>query len=449
MKIEPPPVYRPLRGQIRESIPAKINPIEVVLGPLRRADWSEVESRVDLIAELTGFQPPRNEDPVTWYKNIMGKLGKHYKYSCHNEPGGETCIYTYTTNKASVLYNHPVLSAMRGTVIRWYDNGEAVLLGMPFAKFFNYGTIKEFDKAPRKGFVATEKLDGTLISCWTDTNGATRCNTKGMLDKNNPFVAKFWEVVKRDRLEYELETLLDKHWTVMFELVGPVPASLAQNNILKMLKSDNWHAYFLAVRTRNGDISYNVETAIPRASFVEVKDINEAVDLVMKMKDKEGIVVHYPGSKYRPGEAYWWWDFMLKIKSLAYIAPVIGNSVISPRNLAISILRGSYDDIKPVLGELGVPEERIKFADRVEELRSRLVSTWEELYPAITSRSGDDQLKRLLKPKQIFEEALKTGSIIDGVLVLLPRKQEKIIKYLEGVVKRLEKVKQYVYATNG
>ena len=133
---------------------------------------------------------------------------------------------------------------------------------------------------------------------------------------------------------------------------------------------------------------------------------------------------------------------MLKIKSLAYIAPVIGNSVMSPRNLAVTILRGNYDDIRPVLGEMGLSKERLEFADRVEELRRQLVSLWSQVYQALRGGVKNEQVRRMLKPKQVFEEALRTGSIIDGVLVLLPRKQDKIIKYLEGLIKRLEKLRE-------
>ena len=264
--------------------------------------------------------------------------------------------YKFLDNEA--YFRVPFLAAMRGTVVRVYDSGEVRLLAFPFAKFFNYGEVDATKSLPRVGFTVTEKLDGTLMIVWRDPDtGDIRATTRGMIDRNkkgrivNPFTERFFAAVERDNMTDELERLVRDDRTLMFELVWRVPASKQFNVFKTPVHDKDWQVYLLAYRDlKTLEVEYSIDTQFKRPAFYDVSSVDEVLEIVDRMSDSEGVVVHYRGLSY--DERYSWWSLMVKLKSKAYLAKIYaGSDKRRWQSLARLVVRGLDDDVYAALDE--------------------------------------------------------------------------------------------------
>lgn len=425
----------------------KLNPITTVLAPVKYHNQELYEENASVINELLGLA----ESGWEKYLKYVNRVRSTAVENCLRDKDSRLCVYKYRWNSVRILNKIPVLSAMRGAVVRWYDNGEYKPLAMPFPKFFNYREVPETENPPGAGFVVTEKLDGSLVVCWRDVDGELRCSTRGVLDYYvaggrrvpNVLVRSFFRAVERFRLGYELDSLVSEGRTVMFELVGSVPASrMAVDDLFVVREDDKWTPYFLAVRDEGGDIDYNVENAFPRPAYVRVSSIDDVVETVRSFDDKEGVVLYYPGRKYRDGPVFWWWDYLVKVKSTRYIFKTVKGGW---RSLARKVIYGEYDDLVAVFEE---GEER-DFIDEVQILYEEISNKWNKLtgFLPLDSKTRNRLIHTfnmgwLVKYLDADEDSEK--SLRKLVLRGMPRKKRQILSYLNRILAQIERAEQII-----
>jgi len=373
---------------------------------------------------------------------------RHYLVFGYKKPALEDYIY------------RPLISAARGAVLVEHK-GEYVQPAMPFAKFFNYRELSEnfirktlrkkssLDKnkilsttrPPRTtSFTATEKLDGTLIIVWVDPfTGEIRANTRGVLWKDNPYVEIFFERMKALGYMYELEQLVREDRTLMFELVDhECPASMCHDEPTPRYRShpDKWVPYLLAYRDhRTGEIVYSIKTSLPRPGMF-TEDFQSLVRYVDEQRNKEGIVIHYPGIYYYPELP--WWNYMLKVKNLAYVmraTSVMGG--LNIRKIMIAIHKDFIDDIIPHL-----EGEQLDFALRAKTLYARLQEIAGRIGELYITASPEAR-RKIWSYARNNNRAVKP--VIEGrldkllMMIVKPDKPDKTLYAFERLLARLEK----------
>ena len=339
-----------------------------------------------------------------------GELSRYYTFRCARVGGAVYCVFKYTTVMHEKLVKHPVLSAMRGTVVK-IDGDSLFTVAFPFAKFFNFEETSFTSRLPETGRPRTTlKLDGTLVVAWRDPDtGELHFNTRGMLEWHspdrrnpckktcNPFVIAFKNAVRRLSLEHELETLTREDRTVMFELVSdrrptdPMPDPY----------SDKWTPYLIAYRRHDDyQILYPVVDfdpgALPHVPVLNV-ELDELLETVPYWKDKEGVVIHYPGHTY--GD-YKWWNYLVKLKSIVYVLESSPGGI-SFRTIARLIIDGYYDDLKPYLRG-----DRAAFAKKYSTIIETIKQELARRYP------GADPQEKLQDYKELLLRAKRRKTLL-------------------------------------
>ena len=304
-----------------------------------------------------------------------------------------TVLY-YKDVDPSKYFEMPILAFCRGAVVlEEKDSNYIKQVSFPFSKFFNYQECFATAKLPESNFVVTEKVDGTLIICWRDPiTGELRANTRGVLDHcnvvrvdnkfilkptpnkvTNPFVARFYNAVKRLDLWYELDSLVKENTTVMFELVlEELPASSYYIDEIPE-NSPRLKPYLLAVRHHDSfKLDYFVESAFPRPEVYTVKSIFDVIELVKNMNNKEGVVVYYPERYYAGIKG---WDFLVKIKNIAYVTKtyLLSRRNVTYKRVAELIIEEKIDDLLPYM-----PDEMKQFAFEFRNLLNTAILELEE-----------------------------------------------------------------------
>ncbi len=301
-------------------------------------------------------------------------------------------LFYYKLLSVDDYFRYPILATMRGSVLRVYEGGDVKQVAFPFTKFFNYKETERSSELPRKGYIITEKLDGTLIIVWRDPDtGGLRFNTRGMMDYHNvrlftrggvtgmdtrgkitnPYVIRFVNSVRRMGLWEELESIVRDGRTVMFELVYKVPASHQLGVEKTPVDSPDWKPYLLAYRDhKTMEIIYPDDTLFPIPQRYSVHDVDDVPTMVEHMRGKEGVVVYYPNLSYVPGVK--WWNYMVKIKNSYYMLTSKAVSTeLSWKGLAKAVIGGVDDDLIPYLDD-----EKREF---VREYKKAIISLDQEL----------------------------------------------------------------------
>ena len=388
-------------------------------------------------------------------------------------------LFFYKDLSADYYVRYPLLSAMRGSVVREYENGDVRQVAFPFAKFFNLGEVDATKNLPEGDFLVTEKLDGSLIVVWVDPDtGEIRYSTRGMLDQHavlkgssgyyvsatpgkvsNPYVVRFINSVKRMQLWYELERMVREDRTLMFELVYKIPASHGLDVFETPEDSPDWRPYFLAYRDHASmKVVYDSGTAFPTPEVYPVRNVREAMEVVESEKSREGVVIYYPGRIYRYGLP--WWSYMVKLKNRAYLLQAyIRAGKITWKQLAVLVVTGRADDVIPMLDE-----EKAAFIKDYTVKYREFVDAWRDFAETVLSlkdRYGDrverilvNSLKsgNLLKYIRRVEKAWGTGDY-DGAVEATARSlvldylvyknsREAMINALDRFMRRLERVKE-------
>ena len=364
---------------------------------------------------------------------------------CTDSNGERYCLYKYTVNKG--FFKEPYLALARGLVA---NTTREAFSAVPFPKFFNLGEVAQTVDPSKTGFVATEKMDGTLIVLWRDHTGELRANTRGLLwdyavvcgksecyTKHelgkviNPFITRFFDTVKEMGLWHELESLVRDGTTVMFELVNKrYPASKVE--MLDIIGTDTgWVPYFLAIRdNRTFALTYPRPDSTP---FPTPRRLNgtlpEIVDRVRKWRDKEGAVLYYPGRYY--DSRFLWWNYLVKVKSRSYIIyGVVSGDTISWRKVARLAISGAGDDLRALFRD---NQEIVKFVTLVEDYVAKVV----ELATKAKEENKSVSVRPLAKILRSEEDAEKAVKVF--LSNTLPRKKDNILSYLRRIVNRLER----------
>jgi hypothetical protein len=439
--------------------------LDVVLAPYKLNNMGLFERNMKVIGDILNMSFSRRVD-VAWrqYREKMRSLRRKYKELCYRVGDASYCLYQYSELSAKEYVRTPLLSMMRGSVVKWYDNGEYKVVAFPFSKFFNYGEVEETRFLPSGDYMVTEKLDGTLIIVWRDDNGELHFNTRGLLewfsvkqgkgrfyvekeDKiANPYVLAFIKAVKRMELWEELERLVRDDTTVMFELVGRIPASRAAlMNEAKIDPDDpHWVPYALAVRdNKTYKLEYIDDTFFPIPRRIEVTE-DSIVGMVSEWRDREGVVLYYPDRHYRDGDHFKWWNYLVKVKSPKYgLLSVINPGKIIWRNVAKYSIIGFHDDISSL-----VPETR-DFVDKIMREYEEIRSNWYTLVEKIDEKTrnilaNNMNMKWILKYIDIAKDRNPESAVKRMIIENLPRKKEAIEKFMERIRRKILEVTNLV-----
>ena len=390
-------------------------------------------------------------------------------------------ILMYYKELASSLYvKRPIISAMRGSVVRKYENGEVKQVAFPFAKFFNRGEIPSTQKLPDKEkYVVTEKLDGTLLIVWRDPDtGEMRFNTRGLMDKHsvtrgvkkyyvsvvdegigNPYVIRFVNSIKRENLWYELESIVTDDRTVMFELTYKIPSSY-QFDVLKTPEdSPDWKPYLLAYRSHKTlELVYPDNTPFRTPVRYKVSSLDDVMELVTKNDKEEGVVVYYPSMYYHPELK--WWNYMVKLKNRTYVLRAYFHTgLASWKHLGLLVLAGKTDDLIPILND-----EQRQFIIDYQNTYQDLLGKWIKFVDTIDVlvRTHGDKVYRVIANNlnmsyiiKFVKRAVNTGDydeplkqIIRSMLVNKNSK-DAMISALTRFGNRLDKVRGYLSSQLG
>jgi len=380
------------------------------------------------------------------------------------ENGAKYVVHKYRELNPEDYIKWPIVSAARGAVTVLYK-GEIFQPAMPFAKFFNVGEIS-FDRVrkwlpsyttvdagklsytdyrtlPREKYLATKKLDGTLIIVWRDPiTNEIRANTRGMLWKNNPFVETFFKTIEYLGMRYELESLVREDRTVMFELVNKeLPASIAASGEGYSFdqywdKPEKWVPYLLCYRRHDtGEIIYDVKTGFPRPERFS-NDIESIMEYVERNTSEEGVVLYYPGRLYYPSVPFW--NYMVKLKNLAYVLRALAvEGRLSQKYLIKAVAKDYLDDLIPHLNG-----EMLEFAHKLKERYKKLQDYMYKIQ-RIYSTATDDRKKKIwnyARHNARFLSFMLTGKLEKLLLVMYkPEKPDKTIKALDRLLVRIDK----------
>lgn len=446
--------------------------IDRALAPYKFKSPELVVENRELIEAYLNIRLSKN--PESAWRQYLEKMRslrkKSFRELCYRMRESTVCLYQYKDISAKEYVKTPLVSAMRGTVIKWYENGEHRIMALPFPKFFNYGEVEATARLPDEGFISTIKLDGTLVIVWRDEDGVIHYNTRGLLEwfgvtpgkgrlylvKSddgrvvNPYILAFINAVRRLGLEHELETLVREDTTVMFELVGRVPASRAHNSFMIDPDDDSWVPYALAIRdNKTYELRYISGSAFPTPESVG-GDLSELIENVRMWKDREGVVLYYPGRYYRPGDMFRWWNYLVKLKSPKYSlgSMIFSGGAIIWRSVARYSILGMHDDIA-----VTYPETR-EFVEAVMERYSEVRNLWEDIVErvlanplAVSERNyiiNNLGMRWVLKYLDMTHDRDPEAVLRKLVIEALPRKKEAILAYLDRIAKRLRELREYL-----
>mgnify|MGYP000321249972 CR=1 FL=1 len=430
------------------------------------------------IGRLLGLQGiPRDSykaHDLFWQK--IRKLRRLYKEKCRyvcNEKTIMDCIYHYKENKIAEYVKSPILSLMRGIVVRYYWEWmdeytrlvrRAELKAIPFAKFFNIGEFNIIgEEEPEKIDVVLEKLDGTLIILWyDDIEKKLKANTRGNFEINNPYVDAFWKVVEENNYYREIEKLVDYgSYTVMFELVGATPASAeALKHTDKVLGGRDYKIYLLARRdnaTMELEYPVKLRVSIPKPRSFEINDINKLIDEVNKWDASEGVVIYSRGDRYGDG-FFKWWDKLVKVKSWRYTMKIqlglASTDEINERVLTKYVVLGYLDDLIPILNT-----EQLEKARKIADLYSELEHEWEQFIVYMRQHIDTETWKIHEPVKNRLKANCRGGWLIPYIIeavkknrveamarkiAIINAPRKNAVSYMQRLTERLRTIRQCV-----
>ena len=424
------------------------------------------DDELQVLARLVGSDPGEGLNGV---RRAMSLVNRLWSRRCLRLLQGKECVLVYKQSlRATDYLRRPVLAAARGAVVRHYPNGLVRQLAMPFAKFFNHRECRECSRIPG-GFVATEKLDGTLIVAYRDPDtGELLLSTRGSLHRpptaRNPYVERFLAAVDRNGLSWELESIVGDGVTVMFELVNAsCPGSRCLGRELEAPPGDpRWKVYLLAVRSHNTmELSYDTPgTGFPRPRRVEARSIQELAGAAEELGG-EGVVAYFPGETY---QGFPWWNYMLKLKNKVYVLrSLLGAAEVDEatrrsmyRRIARLVAAGRIDDLLPLLE--GTPFEG--FAREYMEEYRRLVEAYTRLSEALRAaveKQGREKVTNMLRSNlgltsladrvdEVIENPEAAASRIVRERLLAKGGPEKLLNALQRHRKRVETITREVAA---
>lgn len=230
----------------------------------------------------------------------------------------------------------------RGATFR-IENGEAVLVSLPFCKFFNINenpfTMDLNLSKENVDYVAT-KEDGSLISTYLDAQGNLACKSKTSLSSSMAFeslvlVQRIYSFATPKSLYDHCMELEQEGWTVIMEYVSP------SNRIV--LGYDAPNLVVLGVRNRNDGrlMTFDEMNARGMGPYLvknhtsTIEDFDSFFADFRNMKGIEGFVVRLNDGT------------MVKLKTDEYVAlHHAKDSVTSPRRLMEVVLEEASDDLR-------------------------------------------------------------------------------------------------------
>ena len=250
---------------------------------------------------------------------------------------GEYYLLKY--NQLSSDFNEEIVRECRGSIFR-QDGGKWICVAHPFNKFGNYGEsyCPDIDWSTAHVY---EKVDGSLMKMWYD-RGQWHLSTNGTIDAYKTDMDACGKTFG-EYFEYALkqfygmtigmiETVMDRNYTYMFELVGP------QNRLI--VEYEQPCVYLLGVRNNLTHKEYeplldglSLFIRVPR--IYNLTSIEECLEAAAAMsRNEEGFVVCDANFN------------RIKIKSPEYLlaAHLHNNGVITSRRIVRMLMDEQVDD---------------------------------------------------------------------------------------------------------
>lgn len=193
-------------------------------------------------------------------------------------------------NQIASDFNDPIVRACRGVILKCIDN-EWKIVCAPFTKF-SYGEEPWEQPINWNSAYVREKMDGSLMKAWMDnetriwhlsTNGTIDAFQAEVGDDGLTFGDLFEQAIEM-KFEAWATMRLNPLYTYMFELTSPF-----NKVVINYTETRIW---LLVARNMNTLEEEEVEIqGVARPPLYKFDSLDEAIDAVTALKDKEGVVV--------------------------------------------------------------------------------------------------------------------------------------------------------------
>jgi hypothetical protein len=284
----------------------------------------------------------------------------------------------------------------RGTIFD--KNGK--LVSLPFKRFFNQGEehadVLNYNKAK-----VIEKLDGSLVSVFFDSNGNPVFNTRKMISSNEDdmkIMAKsFTDAGEYNLMEEFLSWVKQVNYKAFRtnDIVYIFEAITTKNKIVTKYKDDQYGLYLIGCRDMKtleefsedelNDIAKKLGVKRPRIfSFKgNYKELKALLDLGEKFADDfEGFVVR-EGNK------------RVKVKKDTYLKLHKAIGSVSLKNLLPIVLDGEVDELKAYEDSAEAKAIIQTIEDAIDTLILNIIKNWDKVkHMKDIVGSGKDSLKK-------------------------------------------------------
>ena len=281
-------------------------------------------------------------------------------------------------------------NALYGRGTTFDVTGEPTLVSLCMPKFFNVG---ENPMAPTEEFIDTQaefevisdKVDGSLITCFLSLDGGLIVKSKGSFSSSQAIAAR--EMIENDEslFAHILSEINGGEKSLNFEYVAP-------DNLIVLRYSEPKLIFLNSVNNETGEITPSSEISV---GFTTVENLRDLTGV-------EGVVAYL---KNHPMQA-------VKIKTDWYVAlHRMRDDISSKKNVIQAVLAEASDDMKSAFPEFkdhieGIETEVIELFNRVESAKRKMLSS-------IAYMMEEEKTK-----KEIALSAMKRSEYIEDQLQL-------------------------------
>ena len=199
---------------------------------------------------------------------------------------GKLAIFNYDID---ANFHNPLVQEARGIIIAPHTPNGAVVVSFPFRKFGNYNESYA-DTIDWNTARVQDKIDGSIIKLFYNpfteqwqfaTNGVI--NAKEAM-VNNGINRSFYDLIIKAKNYKDIPfNSLNTDYTYIFELVSP------ENRIV--IKYNDYMLYHIGTRNDITGKECNVDIGIIKPNEYQLHSLDDCIQAVNKLEDKEGYVV--------------------------------------------------------------------------------------------------------------------------------------------------------------
>jgi RNA ligase len=245
----------------------------------------------------------------------------------------------------SKTFDSPELLECRGSAFDASGN----IVSRPLHKFFNVGERENLqieNILHRNDIVAVyDKLDGSMIATAYFNNQLHFRSKKSFTSDVVKLTNEFLNLQENFHIKKFAEKIASENFTAIFELTHPLARIVVNQEIaqLRLLHvRDNITGEYVLLKEKHHIHSYINEYDIPCVKQVKFNSINDVIESLKEMKDREGYIIQFSNGD------------MVKLKCPWYLRMHRAITFLRERDIAILAINEELDDVKSSLLESGI-----------------------------------------------------------------------------------------------